>query len=758
MNDLPTTFDVSDRRKADSGSLGAMPGSIPDMAAKAVGASADPEVTTMLDAAAQVASLADGSARMAEVAQPSLGLASKAMGTFESARAAASAVLAGNRVEPSYLAEHPLAGRSIGDFVTPLTAFVPSTPTVDGPEDSAAQGQFAQDRRLLRFYAPLSGPKKLFLNELTGGGSLSEPYRYRLRLISLDAGVDLKEMLGKKVTAAIQLADRSEHALNGYVSRFAYSHTDGGVAHYDADLVPWLWYLGHRVNSRMYQDLSVIEIIEKVFSEGYGALAKYELRISGQYKPESYVVQYDETDLGFVSRLLEQSGLFYYFEHEAADHTLIISDDSCNGGYCPPQEHHAEVRFNAGQSTPHEDYVTHLAAERNFQPSRIALNTFDFKTPSSSLYVELPTVADQGAVPKLEVYHGNPAFAYRSASDGEADARLRMEAIECRAKVFRGTSECRGLVAGHSFKLAGHHWFDEGQEGDNDFLVLSVDIEAKNNFNESDGEDIYRNHFTCIRRKIPFRPMRQHAKPVMKGPQSATVVGPPGAEIHTDKFGRIKVQFPWDRDGRHDERSSCWIRVSQPWAGKGWGTVAIPRIGQEVVIDFLEGDPDRPLCIGRLFNTEQPAPYGLPEGAHQMGFRSRSTPGGGGHCEMVIHDQAGQEMINIHSQKDMATTVQNNQTTVVNGPERTVSVVNGRYVTTVKQEIQVESETQHVFIKANTNITLALSDDHQVVLDKESGTIALVVGQSKIIMSKDGVISIEGKQIINKGPDGIFLN
>jgi type VI secretion system secreted protein VgrG len=649
------------------------------------------------------------------------------------------------RPEPSYLAEHPLAGQSISDYASDLSIFAPDMATADGP--SAAAGWFTQDNRLLRFYAPLAGDKKLFVDCVTGGSAISETYAFQLRLISRNANIDLKDMQAKNVSVAVQLQDGSEHPINGYVSRFAFSHSDGATAYYDAEIVPWLWYLNHRVNSRIYQDVTVLEVIDKVFIEGYGGMAKFELRTSGTYTPESFIVQYDEDDLSFVSRLMERYGLFYYFEHKAAEHTMVIADDSRNAGFCPPQKAHAQVRFNAGQRVEHEDCVTHLAAERSFQPSQVALNTFDFKAPSSPMYVELPTVAKQGDVPELEVYRGNPAFAYKTASDGEADAKRQMEAHECQAKQFVGESECRGLDAGHGTKLVGHYWFDAADATDNDFLICSVQVEARNNFGSNDGTGTYHNHFTAIRRKIPFRPKQVHQKPVMKGPQPATVVGPKGLEIHTDKYGRIKVQFPWDRDGHHDDRSSCWIRVSQPWAGKGWGTVAIPRIGQEVMIDFMEGDPDRPVCTGRMFNADQPAPYGLPEGAHQMGFRSRSTPGGGGHCEMVIHDKAGQELINIHSQKDMATTVQNNQSTIVNGPKRTLAVTKGHYVATVKKEIQVVSETEHVHVKAATNITVSLADDHKIVLDKESGTLELVVGLARILMNKNGDISINGKLI-----------
>uniref|UniRef100_UPI00124E8479 type VI secretion system tip protein TssI/VgrG n=1 Tax=Noviherbaspirillum aerium TaxID=2588497 RepID=UPI00124E8479 len=415
------------------------------------------------------------------------------------------------------------------------------------------------------------------------------------------------------------------------------------------------------------------------------------------------------------------------------------SDDSCNAAFCPPHQHHAKVEFNGGHRTHRRGGITQLSAQRSLQSSRVALNTFDFKAPSAPQYVEQPTLARQGDVPQLEVFDGNPAFMYRNVGEGAREARQRMEVLEWQAKLFGGASDCRSLSPGRTFQLTEHHWFDGHDDTDADFLVVSVSIDARNNHADRGNAPVYANSFSCIRRKIPYRPQRRHKKPRMPGPQTATVVGPKGQEIHTDPHGRIKVQFPWDRYGRHDERSSCWIRVSQPWAGAGWGTVAIPRIGQEVVIDYLEGDPDRPLCTGRLYNSAQPLPYALPGAAHVMGFKSRSTPGGGGFCEMVIHDRKGQELINIHSQKDMVTTVQHTQATVVNGPHQTNTVTNGFQVTKVKKRVELESQTECIHLKAATKIVLE-------------------VGASRIEMEANGKITIRGLHVDVIGTSRIDLN
>jgi type VI secretion system secreted protein VgrG len=699
--------------------------------ALATAAQLKPELAKALVVASQAKALIEHSNAIAEAAAAHTPPAASASG----------APAPGARL---VIAEHPLAGQAVNDFASQDPEFRPAAADLEGMgthDEFAGPGgvEFFEGTRLLRFYSPLSAGKALLIESMSGSSALSEQYVFQVSLLSKNAAIDLQDMMGKNVSVGIQLADGSEDFVNGYISSFGFTHSDGGFAFYHAEIVPWLTYLKLRINSRIFQDVTVLDVLDKIYKGDYGALASYEFRTSRTYPNQNYIVQYQETDEHFTSRLMEKYGLFYYFEHSSSGHVMVISDDSCNAAFCPQQAAHAEVRFNAGSRWQDEDSVTAFAAERSLQPTKIALNTFDFKSPSTGQYLEVRTIAQQGDVPAMEVYDGNPAFAYKSKDEGERDARLRMEVLEWQAKIFSGTSDCRGLTAGRTFSLYDHHWFEAGTSGDNDFLVVSVRYMARNNYFRKGMQDVYTNTFTAIRRKIPYRPRRSHNPPRVHGPQTATVVGPKGTEIYTDEFGRIKVQFHWDRYGRHDERSSCWIRVSQPWAGQNWGTISIPRIGQEVIVDYLEGDPDRPICTGRVYNAEQPAPYALPEGAHMMGFKSRSTPGGGGFCEMVIHDRKGQELINIHSQKDMVTTVQNTQATVVNGPCQTNTVTKGYQVSTVKQKIEMTSETEHIHLTANTDITLQ-------------------VGASKIVMTANGTVTIEGVNVNVIGSSRIDLN
>ncbi len=665
--------------------------------------------------------------------------------------------------------DHPLSGQPLSDLASEPQFFMPGqTPGASAAAASALP--FSETTRLLRFQSSLTGTRALSIAAIKGGEALSQMPSYTLDLITQNPSIDLKDVLNQAVAVNIMLRDGSERQIHGYLVRFGFERNDGGIAHYRGELVPWLWYLGKRVNSRIYQQVTVLDVLRKVFAD-YGALVDYQTHIKQELKSEDYVVQFQESDLNFVSRLLERHGLFYYFEYRQDGHTLVIADDSTS---CPDQAHDPVVTYNAASGVQQADRLTALSASRETQPGVVALHTFDYKHPKSRPYVELPTLADQGNAPKLEVYDGNSAFAYKDASEGEAEAKRRLEVYEWQAKVFRGESGCRGLTVGRKFRIDGHFWFDPAKQDDNEFFVVGIEIDAKNNFDDASTQPgSFRSTLALIRSKIPYRPVRQHEKPIMPGPQSAIVVGPKGQEIHTDGMGRIKVQFPWDRYGKNDHESSCWIRVSQPWAGRGWGTVAIPRVNQEVIVDFLNGDPDRPIIVGRMFNAEQTPPYALPDGAHQMGFHSNSTPGGGGFCEIVIHDRKGDELVNIHSQKDMATTVQNNHVTVVNGPNQTNIVSQGQHANIVRKAISVQSQDEHIQHTAKTAVILHAQEQHmalkakgpvQIESDTEhvhvkgSQSIILECGKAKITLSADGQIVIDGTRVVVLGSQSVDLN
>lgn len=744
----------------------------------------------LADGASPGQALAGAGLQAAGLADPKVAQAAQTASLAKSALEALNLSSARAETDLPGIDDNPRAGQAVADFASapPMQQFVPAL--ADGGESSsipagmAAALGFDENTRLLRLDAPLPPDKQLLVASIDGTAGLSEVGGYSLRLLSEHQAIDHKDVLSKNMTVSIRLADGGEHAINGYVGRFGYSHTDGALAVYDAELVPWLWFLDKRVNSRIFQQVTAEDVLSRVFKE-YGALAEFEFRLFKPLPEETYLVQYGESDLNFVSRVMERYGLFYYFEHSQGGHTLVISDDSTHPEVCPAQPHHPRIVYRAPGHTRQADDLLHLSSVRELQPGLVSLNTYDYKQPGTTPYVEQTTIADQGDSPTLEVYDGNPAYAYRDQGDGERDALRRMEAYEWQAKLFFGQTQCRGMVPGATFQIGEHPALDSEDPEHTQFLVIGMRLSARNNYNglwQGDADGAYENRLTLIRRKIPYRPVPRHPKPVMRGPQTATVVGAKGQEIHTDDYGRIKVQFPWDREGRNDQGSSCWIRVSQPWAGRGWGTVAIPRINQEVIIDFIEGDPDRPVVTGRLFNGDQRPPTGLPDAAHVMGFISRSTPGGGGFCEMTIHDQAGEELVNIHSQKDMCTTVQNNMSTVVNGPEQTNVVSEGLQTNTVKKSIEITSVDEHIGLKAHTAIGLLaetegidataktsveitaeteqveITAEAQDVLIKGKTAVRLEAGDSSLELREDGTVLLNGKLVQIVGSDSIDLN
>jgi type VI secretion system secreted protein VgrG len=405
-------------------------------------------------------------------------------------------------------------------------------------------------------------------------------------------------------------------------------------------------------------------------------VADWRVEVTGADEPMTYACQFAETDHNYLHRRWAARGWHYWWEHREDGHTLVLSDDSLQAQ--PIDGASPEVRWQSEAGSMEDDGIAKWKPVRRIMSTRVAVSSFDFKAPRPRLK-DTPTLNQQGDVLPQEVYDYVGAYGFKDSAEGSALSRRRMQEIESRGKYFEAESNQRFLMPRRWFRLTEHfedNPLEGGDASNNEFLVSAVLHSATNNHIAGVAAG-YSNIATCFRRKIPWRPGAGYSgkTPVMPGPQTAIVVGPKGSEIHTDAYGRVRVQFHWDRIGSYDEKSSAWIRVASSWTGKGYGFVSIPRVGQEVVVQFLDGNPDRPLITGCVYNQDNMPPFGLPGGAHKTGFQTRSTPGGGGLCEMVIHDDAGKELINILSQKDMVTTVLNDKSTTVHGNHSTT--VNG---------------------------------------------------------------------------------
>jgi type VI secretion system secreted protein VgrG len=556
---------------------------------------------------------------------------------------------------------------------------------------------YTQDNRLLAIETPL-GKDVLLLNGFSGTEGVSSPFSFDLDLTSQVRDVQFKDIVGKKVTLSVGLANGHVRYFHGLISRFSLLGRDGGetgdprLSYCTATMVPWLWLLSRATNSRIFQNLSVPDIVEKIFKER--ELTDYKLLLDSTYEKRHYCVQYRETDLNFVSRLLEEEGIFYFFEHEEKKHTLVLADENGKFKACPNQES-ARYQLN-GRGLLEEDTIASLEVAQEIKAGKYTLNDYNFETPKTDLKIELPTKHKLG--PGEREIYDHPGI-YTKRPQGDRLTNIRMEEEEARITTHIGTSVCRAFTSGYRFKLLDHYRTEMNEE---EYLLTSVSHRARQGGYGSGGsqgqsQHSYRNDFSCIPVSVQYRAARSTPKPLIHSTQTAIVVGPSGEEIYTDKYGRIKVQFHWDREGKRDEKSSCWVRVGQLWAGSGWGSVYIPRIGQEVIVGFLEGDPDRPIVLGCVYHQLTPLPYGLPEESTKSGIRSNSTIGGGGANEILFEDKKGSEEIYIHGEKDWNIVVKNNKRQSVGTDE--IHKVKGNMILDVGKEITLVCGSSTIVMK-----------------------------------------------------------
>ncbi|WDY55722.1 type VI secretion system tip protein TssI/VgrG [Pseudomonas sp. PSKL.D1] len=599
----------------------------------------------------------------------------------------------------------------------------------------------AQHRRLFKFNHSDLAETQLLLDSFKGTDSLSQPFEYQLQLLCNTPQIPLKSMLGQQASLEIELADAVPRFINGYLTAFASLGSDGAVDRYSATFSPWLTLLRHRVDTRIFQNCTVEEVVREVFAS-YPGYAQYEFRLYREQKRHSYLTQYRETDFNFVQRLLEQAGLFYLFEHSATAHTLVISD------YPPffdPLPEQPNIRFHSNAITETADAITRWSASRQVQAGSMAIQTFDYRQPGNRMPVAMRSVIEQGDVQRLEVYDPGQ-YTHGTNDEGEDVLRTRIEALELRAKVFEGASNCRAMRPGYSFELQQHPGHDQAPLEDREFLLMSVHSEGHNN-HLSGQHASYANTFTCVRKKIPFRPQATTPRPTINGPQTAIVVGPPGEEIFTDELGRVKVQFHWDRLGGFNEGSSCWVRVAQTGASGGFGSIQLPRVDDEVVVLFLDGNPDRPLIIGSVYNSRNTPPWSLPANKTQSGVLTRSIKGTGRTANFLrFEDKAGAEQVSLHAERNMDTEVEADDLLTVGG-NRTIKVA-GRHAQTIRLETSIAVEEGSYFVTV---------DQGHLNL-KAAQTLTLEVGKSKLVMNQDGTITLSGVVVDVDGSTIINLN
>src|SRR5208282_1033289 len=572
---------------------------------------------------------------------------------------------------------------------------------------------YTQAERTLSVTSPL-GANVLLLQGFSGTESISRLFSYQLELASENDAITPQNIVGKSVTWSVSRIDEAPRYFNGFVCRFiAGAVNRRGLRTYRAEVVPWPWFLTRSTNCRIFQNQSTREIIETVFGDfGFN---DFEFDLKGSYAKREYCVQYRETAFNFVSRLMEHEGIFYFFRHEDGKHTLVMADRFSAYQDCP--ENHVE--YSPDSLAP--NHITSWEHQYEFRSGKWTRTDYNFQMPSNRLLTSTGTMINLPDAKKYEIF--DYPGEYFLEAEGEPVTKVRMEEEEVGFDVATGSSQCCTFTPCGKFTLEGH-----GVPAENStYVITSIQHSAtESSYGSSAAGSSYSNVFTCIPASVTFRPSRTTPKPMVQGPQTAVVTGPPGEEIYVDKYGRVKVQFFWDRKGKKDEKSSCWIRVSQEVAGKGFGAMVIPRMGQEVIVDFLEGDPDRPLITGRVYNAEQMPPYGLPDQKVVSGTKSK-TYKGSGYNEMIFNDTPGKELIRVHGQYDQDSTINHDlREHVGNNRSRDVAVDETISIGSNQSSTIGSNRTEKV--GSNENITIGANRTESVGANE-----SISIGASKTV-------------------------
>jgi type VI secretion system secreted protein VgrG len=526
--------------------------------------------------------------------------------------------------------------------------------------------------REVKIKSPL-GEDVLLFEAMHGEEHLGGGFEYQLSALSQNHALDLSALLGQTITLKVELPKSEFRYFNGYVVSFSMESGTQRHTRYRLVLRPWTHLLSLTSTSRIFQNKAVPDIVKEVFRDA--KLTDFRESLNGTYRKLEYSVQYRESDLNYVSRLMEQEGIYTFFEHEDGKHTLVLADSitahSTFAGY------EKVPFFPAGDTNQHhDDSIASWSVGRQMRPGAFSSSDYDFTRPSAKLLTRLKRPMKQGhADPEVYDYPGE----FLKSAEGEQHVKVRLDELQASFEVAHADGTVHGLFAGGLFTLEGHPRADQN----NEYLVTAASYTLAGNAHEAgEGEGRgFMGSYSCLNSQQQFRAPSRTPRPKVDGPQTATVVGKPGEEISTDQYGRVKVKFHWDLDPARDESSSCWVRVSQVWAGAQWGAMHIPRIGQEVIVDFLEGDPDRPIITGRVYNGMQMPPYGLPENMTQSGIKSRSTPGGtpSNFNEIRFEDKKGKEELHIQAEKDKTVLVKHDRSASV-GANDSISVGGDRSV------------------------------------------------------------------------------
>ena len=635
---------------------------------------------------------------------------------------------------------------------------------------------YAQKGRAISVETAL-GPDALLLEKFEGEDVIAEGFHYTLGMLSKDPGISPTSLIRTPATVKMTLSDGSERVINGVISKFKQLEQSAGMAAYEAEIRPWFWFLSLTKDFRTFQNMAIPDIVKQVCKDQ--GFSDVQSKCVKPHPPHEYRVQYGETHLDFISRLMEEEGIFWLGDHDGKKCVLILADDNSIA------KQTVKVRMSTVAHETEDEFVLQtFTVRQEVRPGQYAATDYNFETPSQSLLV-----TDAGS-------HASEVFefpgGYEKRDDGDRLARIRHQEILAEAVEAEGSGRCRALKVGGKVELSKH----QNKTLNAAYFVTSVTQSATlGDFRSGGGAGVaFTSSFTAIPFDTPYRPARKTPLPRAYGYESAVVVGPAGDEIHTDQYGRVKVQFFWDRKGKKDDKSSCFVRVSTLWAGKGWGAIATPRIGQEVLVAFLNGDPEDPIVVGRVYNAEQMPPYALPGNKTQTGIKTRSTLGGSpdNFNEIRFEDKKGSEEFFAHAEKDMLIEVENDRASFVghdNGEEvghdeqikvkndqtldvganQSISVgkdrtktVSGAETTSIGKD-RTETVSGNESVTIDKNATLTIKGNQTITVDKE--VTEDVKGAYSLSVSKDSAVSVQQnhgldvkKEITIKAGDALTID
>lgn len=598
-------------------------------------------------------------------------------------------------------------------------------------------------------------PHDLQVLAFNGHEALNQPYRFDIELVSERPDLDLSSLLSQ--TAFLSLGPDTA-GIHGLIHSATQGECGNRLTHYHLSLQPKLAWLAYRTNQRIFQHLTVQQIISQVLEE-HGILAgNYRFQLSAAYPERDYCVQYDESDLHFIQRLCEEEGIHYHFQHSRSDHALVFADDQTAFPRLTPVAYQQDSGMVADKSV-----IKRFSVRLQTRTSRVTRRDYNFEKPRLLLQAEQKVTAQ----PNLEDYDYPGRFTDRAR--GKHLAQRGLERHQADYQLAEGFSDHAELASGHFLDLQAHPRDEWNQlwlltnirhEGKQPQVLEEFGSSQKSTKNPGDDfQQGYRNHFTATPWDVLYRPALEHPKPRVLGSQSAVVTGPKGEEIHCDPYGRIKVQFHWDREGQANDKTSCWLRVSSSWAGDRYGGIAIPRVGMEVLVTFLEGDPDQPLVTGCLYHAEHVVPYDLPANKTRSVFKTLSSPGGGGYNELRIEDRKGAEQIYLHAQRDWDENIEHDQKIRV-GHERHDTVEANSYSEFKAEEHRTTHGDRKTEVRADDHLTIATNQHTKLgnaQLVEAGREIHLKAGEKVVIEAGIELTLKAGGSFIKLDPSGITL-